>query len=392
MKITDFSLIFIGIILPIIIIVYVNVSYTIKAEEQELYYKKIINQAVEDAANQMKEVESSDAEIDYGYSGLQNKKISVNAQIGVDTFLNSLYNNFGIKGNQAAEQYLQLFVPAIAIVDYNGVTVSSIENFDENGQSVIRHSVKPKRYYSYSYSIMTGGQVVDGIVPSADSIHTIEFTMDDYVTHRGSYKYLGQFVDIAKDDYSRSTVQTFYLSDDANNSVLVAGNYGNKAQIVEMLRAKRKEIISKTVTEEMAYAVNANNSYARAAGITYNFVFPETTQDEMYETIENVGMLAFVQGISIGNKYLNTKAYGISKLDLVTKYYLSVPTDYSNFKMNLYHKDPNCPEYQVSKHDGITPYFVTTKQQAASAKATLKNDDGENVPIQGFYPCPLCRP
>lgn len=397
MKITDFSLIFIGIILPVIIIVYVNVSYTIKAEEQELYYNKIINQAVEDAANQMKEVENSDAEIDYGYSGLQNKKISINAKIGVDTFLNSLYNNFGIKGNQAAEQYLQLFVPAIAIVDYNGVSVSSIESFDENGQNVIRHSVKPKRYYSYSYSIMTGGQIVDGIVPSADSIHTIEFTMDDYVTHRGSYKYLGQFVDIAKNDYSRSTVQTFYLSDDANNSVLIAGennvaNYGNKSQVVEMLRAKRKEIIAKTVTEEMAYAVNSNNSYARAAGITYNFIFPETTQDEMYETIENVGMLAFVQGISIGNKYLNTKAYGISKLDLVTKYYFSVPTDYSNFKMNLYHKDQNCPEYQVSRHDGITPYFVITKQQAASAKATLKNDEGENVPIQGFYPCPICRP
>ena len=36
MKLTDFALIFIGVTLPIIIIVYVNVSFTIKAQEQFL--------------------------------------------------------------------------------------------------------------------------------------------------------------------------------------------------------------------------------------------------------------------------------------------------------------------------------------------------------------------
>ena len=90
MKLTDFALIFIGVTLPIIIIVYVNVSFTIKAEEQEMYYKKIINAALNDASDQMKEVENSDVEIDYGYSGTSNNKISVNSQIAVDTFLNSL--------------------------------------------------------------------------------------------------------------------------------------------------------------------------------------------------------------------------------------------------------------------------------------------------------------
>ena len=67
MKITDFALIFVGITLPIIITVYVNVSFTIKAEEQEMYYKKIINSALNDASDQMKEVENEDNKIDYGY-------------------------------------------------------------------------------------------------------------------------------------------------------------------------------------------------------------------------------------------------------------------------------------------------------------------------------------
>jgi hypothetical protein len=389
LKITDFALIFIGITLPIMIIVYINVSYTIKAEEQEMYYKKIINQAVQDATKEMKEVESKDADIDYGYSGTANKKVSVNSQVAVDTFLNSLYNNFGIMGNDAAEKYLQLFVPAIAIVDYNGVQVSSIENYVQDGQNVTKHTVKPKRYYTYSYSIMSDGSIKDGIDFSALSVHTIEYTMDDYITHRGSYKYLGSWVDIP--------VKSFYITDEVNNQDLVSSSYGNssgidKAYIVDSIRTKRKEIIAKTVTEEMGYAVNSNNSYARAAGITYNFVFPTTTQDEMYSTVENVGMIAFVQGLSIGNKYLNTKAYAVSKLDLVTKYYLTVPSADSRYKMNLYHKDTQCPEYILSTHDNITPYFVITKQQAASAKATIKVASGENQQIQGFYPCPICNP
>ena len=74
MKITDLSLIFIGVILPLIIVVYINVSFTIKAQEQEVYYQQIIDSAVQDATNEMKQVENEDSSIDYGYSGTENKK------------------------------------------------------------------------------------------------------------------------------------------------------------------------------------------------------------------------------------------------------------------------------------------------------------------------------
>ena len=41
------------------------------------YYQNIINAATDDAAYQMKQVESQDKQIDYGYSGDSNKKINV---------------------------------------------------------------------------------------------------------------------------------------------------------------------------------------------------------------------------------------------------------------------------------------------------------------------------
>lgn len=403
MKLTDFALIFIGVTLPIIIIVYVNVSFTIKAEEQEIYYKKIINAALNDASDQMKEVENSDVEIDYGYSGTSNNKISVNSQIAVDTFLNSLYNNFGIKGNESAENYLQYFIPAIAIIDYNGVQVSSIEEFEEDGQTVIKHALKPKKYYTYTYYIYKDVNNSNKLTFTDDyniatdklkSAHVIEFTMDDYITHRG--------YEVKNTGTEEIKVSSFYISDEKNNAKLIA-NVDTKSglsaeeqtlltEVVKKLTEKRKEVIIKAIESEMVYATNNNNLYASNAGIKYNFAFPTLEEGEMESQIKNVGIMALVQGISMGNRYLNVRAYSTSKLTEVTRYYLSVPKkDSSKYQMNLYHKDKSCPEYRVSTNENITPSYLFTKQQAASVKAVLKQDN-KYITLEGFYPCPICNP
>lgn len=412
MKITDLALIFIGIILPIIIVLYINISFTIKAQEQEMYYQNIIDIAAQDAANQMKQVENDDSNIDYGYSGTENQKVSVNAQIAVDTFLNNLYNNLGIKGNESAQKYLQLFIPAIAIIDYDGVQISSVEtskdatdvdvqngriNTSNSDWSVTKHVLKPKRYYAYTYTILKISddmfQMVNGISsdPKAVSYHEIEFTMDDYITHRYNLK----------DENFEPEVESFYLTDEKYNDTLIGGIYESvvgaatfksfKQEVVQKLSAMRQDVIANTVVKEMTYATNANNSYARNAGITYNFSFPATTQEEINGTVQSVGFMAFVQGLSIGNKYLNTKAYGLTNLELATRYYFTIPNNDSKYKLNLYHKDTACPEYVLSKVEKISPKYAITKQQAASMRVgcTINNTE---LTYQGFYPCPICSP
>ena len=406
MKLTDFALIFVGITLPIIIIVYVNVSFTIKAQEQEMYYKKVISSALNDASEQMKEVESSDAEIDYGYSGTFNNKISVNAQIAVDTFLNSLYNNFGVKGSSYAENYLQYFIPAIAVIDYNGVQVSSIEEIvDNDGNEVIKHALKPKKYYTYTYHLYKDSTDGSKLKYTEDyseaskknslsyklSTHVVEFTMDDYITHRTTID-------------GKDIVSSFYMSDNKNNLPLINepntrdySSLGDEKQellksIIENLQSKRKSIIIEAISSEMEYATNNNNFYASNAGIKYNFVFPTLEEDEMESQIKNVGIMALVQGISMGNRYLNVRAYSTSKLTETTRYYLSVPKESnSKYNMNLYHKDTNCPEYRVSTTENITPSYLFTKQQAASVKAVQKKGN-VYITLEGFYPCPICNP
>lgn len=405
MKITDLSLIFIGILLPMIIVVYVNVSFTIKAQEQEIYYKQVIDIASEDATKQMKEVENEDSSIDYGYSGSESNKISVNAQVAVDTFLDSIYNNFGIKGNEAAESYMQLFIPAIAIIDYDGVQVSSVESFVDNGEEVIRHALKPKRYYSYMYTVakksgkneMVEGYITDGANGyTVDSYHQIDFTMDDYITHRWSSRSGGKSIE--------EDVTTFYISD-ANNNGVLAGNQESDTLFVDSIANKlqeiRKDVIVDIVVKDLAYAVNTNNSYARSAGISYSFSFPTSTQSDLYASVENVGFMAFVQGLSVGNKYLNAKTYGITNLQLATRYYFTIPRTESEFtdkygsiaKLNLYHKSKNCEIYKAfsSGIANVSPKYVLSKQKAASAKVKLKKG-GEYIDYEGFYPCPYCIP
>ena len=412
MKLTDFSLIFIGVTLPIIMVVYINISYMIKAEEQEMYYQKLVDSAVKDATNQMKEVENKDPQIDYGYSGVWNKKVSVNAQVAVDTFFNSLYNNFDIEGNEAAQSYLQLFVPAVAIIDYNGVQVSSIEQYSENGQTMKSHVLKPKRYYTYTYAIVTDtSKVYNGktygyrleddaniiaqskLNGTCQEINTIEYSMDDYVVNRGIYKSGSNWADIP--------VSGFYISDDKNNNSLFAKSfYGGEASnandfrndvIVTILQAKRKDVIANVVKDELAYAINKNNAYAKAANISYDFIFPQIELDDWYDDVENVGMVAFMQGLSIGNKYLNYKSYGMTKLELVNKYYLTTYSDNSKIKMNLYHKDINCPEYKAA-NKCISPEYITNRQQASSATSNFIDKDGTIKTITGFSPCPICNP
>lgn len=389
MKLTDLALVFIAVLLPIIIVVYINVSFTIKAQEQEIYYKNLIDIAVSDASSQMKEVENEDTSIDYGYSGSTNNKVSINSQVAVNTLLDNLYDNFGIKGNEAAEKYLQLFVPAVAIIDYDGVIMSSIEDYTKNGKSSIEHTLKPKHYYSYAYTIVknTNGsyEMVDGYTTeNAYSWHHIEFTMDDYIIHRGS-------------DRNGKVYQTksFYIADSDNNADLAQETQAIKNIVVQKLQEKRKDIIVNTIVKEVTYAVNKNNRYARNAGITYTFTFPTTSTEDMYGAIENVGILAFVQGINVGNRYLNTKAYSVTSIELATRYYFSIPNTTSKYKYNLYHRDTGCPEYVTSFKDNIdkiTPRYVLTKQEATSITVKILTLDGLENLYQGFYPCPICSP
>ena len=242
MKLTDFALIFVAVFLPVVVIVFINTSFVVKSEKQEMYYKNLMNSAITDAVSSMKHIENEDEEIDYGYSGIVDKKVSINANTAITTFYNSIANNFNVTNNQQSLERLKMYIPVIAILDYDGIYIHSAEQ-DESGH--INFVTKPKVYYTYTYVLteetnqLTGETTYEIVelnrIEDVNSyinenindkkvldnyIYEINFTMDDYV-HLNIYK-------IAKDEENNNKKlikieysKNFYLTDSENNSELV---------------------------------------------------------------------------------------------------------------------------------------------------------------------------
>ena len=363
MKTTDFAMIFIGILIPIIIVVYVDVAFMLESEEQKLYYINVINSAIDDATYAMKSVESEDIELDYGYSGINEKKVAINAEVAADSFFKSLYEHFEIEGDKLSEEYLKSHVPALAIIDYNGLYMYSIDeytNVDSSGneETYLDHKLKPKRYFSYMYGIKNGALIEQENLPDnldSVSIYLVNFTMDDYVyiTNGSGNK------------------TAFYLEDNKNNDALGTSDDELKQEIIRHLKVQRTKTISKIVSEEMSYSVNAHNIHSN---INYEFYFPEISANDWGQMVNNIGIIAFVQGINIGNDILDYTAHGMSALKVADRYYVSRTIRISE-EMNYYHNTEDCSLYEEQLKP-INGYYLSKMDAAAL----------------GYYPCPVCNP
>lgn len=157
MKLTDLTMIYIVILLPIVITVMVNTSFVVTAQKHELYTKTVIDSSVRDAVDSMKKVENKDSEIDYGYSNDIIGKISVDPKIAVNTFFNSMALNLGAVNDDYTADYLRAYVPVIAVMDYDGLYTYSVDSTDGTN---LTHTVKPKTYFTFSYCIV---EVIDEI-------------------------------------------------------------------------------------------------------------------------------------------------------------------------------------------------------------------------------------
>ena len=284
MKLTDFALIFVGVFLPVMIIAYVNTTFAVKAEKNEMYYKNIINSATQDAVNAMKQVENDN--IDYGYSGIVDKKVSINAAVAIKSFYNSLSHNFGITCNDKAIERLKMYIPVVAVIDYDGIYIHSIEEFD-SGE--IKFTTKPKIKYTLVYKLVNDGGVYKMLDVDRDEmkgtsissyLYEITFTMDDYV-------YLNVW-----SGHDVIVSNEFYLTDERNNSDLIYGvnilsNHERslKQEIVKKLSYKRQTVIAEIGMKQISYAINNHNNYARLSDIKYEFTLSVESDEEWYETM-----------------------------------------------------------------------------------------------------------
>lgn len=325
MKITDLAILFIIITIPFNFMMNIKMKNVSYSTYKKIELNRILDTAVEDATSDLVEVG-------------EDKRIIINKEKAVSTFFNSLYLNFDIVGDSVSQRRIDGYIPAIVVVDYDGYHILSNETYtNSEGYKEIKQVWKPKRMYSYS-----------------DSKYVYSFTLDDLVTvydidNKVFYK--GKFADI------KSKVRSKVFEDDKTFDQV------------------RRRTIIESIKKDINYYINKHNEIARQFAITYHFTLPVIEDEDWYKTIDDVGILAFFQGlpIGVGNERFNSFAVGGARIVKAPKFLV----DTVDSDIKYYHKE-GCPYIKLKVENGKEVYLMYNSQKE-SAK-------------EGYFPCHKCNP
>ena len=94
------------------------------------------------------------------------------------------------------------------------------------------------------------------------------------------------------------------------------------ADKVSEFHIRRRNAIINTIVSVMREEFNEHNYYAKSLGITYDFNIPNISKDQWNNTIDDVSVLAFLQGMPMGvDSYYNNYSLGGAKIVLKGKIY-----------------------------------------------------------------------
>ncbi|OZB95095.1 hypothetical protein [Paenibacillus sp. XY044] len=274
MKITDYCLVFIVIFFPVFLIVGYHVQDQQDVEYTELKYVTALRTAVQDAGSMLNVNERQDFES--GYSSA--KFFKADKELALDAFYRSLYANLGIEGDEAAQQTLDGYIPAIMVVDYDGYWVySEVEYLGVDGEVYAKHLWQPKKPYSYSDK-------------AGNLIH---FTLDNVM----------EAYDAASGTWTRGLQRE--LGPTSSIPLLQDG---------ERFEQVRRTTIVQAIENDLANNINRHNEFAARNGISYVFTLPLISREEWNNSIDDIGIMAFIQGIPVGDQALNNYALGSGRL------------------------------------------------------------------------------
>lgn len=274
MKMTSLALVFVLLVFPLS---YMN-SMDMQAQKlnfrTEQQYNRYLEAAIMDAAAAL----SFNWEHRFEARYESPRNFRANKEEAIEVFFHTLYINFGVENDPIGQKVLAAYIPVVIIMDYDGYWIYAVEEYvNATGAKESGHVWKAKR--RYAYADMEG--------------NSISFTLDDYV--------------FAYDANLRQWMEGF-RADVAEITSIPLLNIPREFDQV------RQNTIVSQIEEDLAYFINHHNTYTRQYGISYTFTLPRISQEEWHNTIQDIGVLAFIQGIPIGNKYYNNYALGGGRL------------------------------------------------------------------------------
>ncbi|MCU6708021.1 hypothetical protein M6D81_04780 [Paenibacillus sp. J5C_2022] len=240
----------------------------------ELRYDAALDAAVDDAASQLIGNASQQREAQYG----SDKRIALNKEDAVAAFYRTLDGGFGVTGDPVAQGILHRYIPAIVIVGYDGFYVYSEQEWTGTDGNVIMKPVwgtkKP-----YAYADAAG--------------NSLSFTLDQEVLAYDAAS--GSWQEGLREDIRQQT--SIPLLQDA-----------------DQFEWTRRSTIVGAIQDELAYRINQYNETVSRDGFSYVFTLPLIPDEDWSNSIDDVGVLAFLQGIPIGARQYNSYALGGSRV------------------------------------------------------------------------------
>ncbi|MDO7904917.1 hypothetical protein Q5741_00650 [Paenibacillus sp. JX-17] len=274
MKLTDLGLLFLIVFVPIFVIAAIHLSDEREVQWLEEKYTSALQTAVQDAGAALSRNERLEEEAGYGSS----KKVRANKEMALDIFTKSLAMNMGIDENPALLRQLYDYIPALVVVDYEGCYILSQEEWTSSDgtkrKKPVWSALKP-----YVYQDAQGNM--------------IHFTLDDEFEAYDAAA--GRWLKGKQAEAGRAT------------SIPLLQNTSLYHQV-------RRSTIVNRIQQDLATVIQSHPTVGRNGAQNYQFMLPTIPDEEWYNSIEDVGILVFLQGIPVGNRYYNNFAMGGGRL------------------------------------------------------------------------------
>lgn len=319
MKWTDLLIVFVIFTIPFGLSLEIQSKNIEQSINKRIEMNHILDTAVEDGVSMLVE-------------GKDGHKILLNKEKCIKSFYNSLFINFGITSDSYLKAKTMGYIPVIAIIDYDGFYILARESFlGKDNHIEIKSVFQPKKMYVYTKDNFVYG-----------------FTLDNYVTV-----------------YDINTNRFF----EGNQIDLKNNIKDNLLQNDILFENTRKRAIVDAIQKDINLYINLHNEIARQYGITYQFSLPVIKDEDWYNTVDDIGMLVFFQGMPTGinGEYYNNYAFGGAQIIKNKGYYIQ--EDPVN-KIKYYHKEEciNLNEKSL---------YYNSREKAA---------------LKGAIPCTYCKP
>lgn len=287
MKITNFTVIFLLIVIPLMLILHMRAEDTNTFAKLNNRYDEAMITATHDSADQLRMNAIPDFE-----SGYSSKKFSrINKEAAYDTFVHTLAINFETQ-DEITEKLLERYIPVYSIIEYDGLSLNVFQQYNnEDGMKVTDRVWLPKIPFTHH----------------DEAGNIIQFTLDEYVT---AY-------DSGLDEWIEGDRRELLADEDINIGLL---------EDADLFDRIRRDTIVNTLQENFAFYINEHNVYMKNIGITYTFALPLIPQEDWYNTVDDVGIFAFLQGYPFkrAEGVFNEYGFAGSRLIKEDSYYATI--------------------------------------------------------------------